>query len=134
MHTYAYTQSPLIHTHTHTPQRDELMDVIRTELTASAFRFEWEWARVISGEEEALYAWIAVNSFMKTFSTKGIIRERFGDHTRTHGAIDLGGASIQIAFEPSNSILSHAFLLRLPSRLAYDLYTQVSVSIYEAIT
>jgi golgi apyrase len=51
--------------------------------------------RVISGEEEGLFGWIAVNYLMEGFSTSP-------HHRGTYGFLDMGGASTQIAFEPSD--------------------------------
>ena len=50
--------------------------------------------RIITGEEEGLFGWIAVNYLMDGFSGSS------SDHT-TYGFLDMGGASTQIAFEPS---------------------------------
>ena len=50
--------------------------------------------RIITGEEEGLFGWIAVNYLMDGFSESSV------DHT-TYGFLDMGGASTQIAFEPS---------------------------------
>lgn len=50
--------------------------------------------RVITGEEEGLFGWIAVNYLMDEFT------RREGERT-TYGFLDMGGASTQIAFEPS---------------------------------
>ncbi|TFY65005.1 hypothetical protein EVG20_g5750 [Dentipellis fragilis] len=50
--------------------------------------------RIITGEEEGLFGWIAVNYLM----------DGFGPHNEdrtTFGFLDMGGASTQIAFEPS---------------------------------
>ncbi|KAI0373058.1 hypothetical protein BV20DRAFT_963556 [Pilatotrama ljubarskyi] len=49
--------------------------------------------RIITGEEEGLFGWIAVNYLMDGF--KG-----FDDEPVTYGFLDMGGASTQIAFEP----------------------------------
>ncbi|RPD66533.1 hypothetical protein L226DRAFT_500997 [Lentinus tigrinus ALCF2SS1-7] len=50
--------------------------------------------RIITGEEEGLFGWVAVNYLMDGF--------RGSDDTRlTYGFLDMGGASTQIAFEPS---------------------------------
>lgn len=49
--------------------------------------------RIISGEEEGLFGWIAVNYLMDGFSTDSQDRQ-------TYGFLDMGGASTQIAFEP----------------------------------
>ncbi|KAF8323408.1 hypothetical protein DL93DRAFT_2151666 [Clavulina sp. PMI_390] len=51
--------------------------------------------RIISGEEEGLFGWIAVNYLMDGFSS----HEQ--NHRATYGFLDMGGASTQIAFEPS---------------------------------
>lgn len=49
--------------------------------------------RIITGEEEGLFGWIAVNYLMDGFT---------GSHNpTTYGFLDMGGASTQIAFEPS---------------------------------
>lgn len=50
--------------------------------------------RIISGEEEGLFGWIAVNYLMDQFT-------RNDDAQTTYGFLDMGGASTQIAFEPS---------------------------------
>lgn len=57
--------------------------------------------RIITGEEEGLFGWVAVNYLMDGF--KG------DDETRlTYGFLDMGGASTQIAFEPSKQDQEHA--------------------------
>jgi Golgi nucleoside diphosphatase len=50
--------------------------------------------RIITGEEEGLFGWIAVNYLMDGFSSSS-------DDRTTYGFLDMGGASTQIAFEPS---------------------------------
>ncbi|BGP38346.1 Golgi apyrase [Rhodotorula kratochvilovae] len=60
--------------------------------------------RVITGEEEGLYGWIAVNYLMDGFdkhehTAVGENRK----HSSTYGFLDMGGASTQIAFEPSDT-------------------------------
>ena len=50
--------------------------------------------RIITGEEEGLFGWIAVNYLMNGFSESSLDRT-------TYGFLDMGGASTQIAFEPS---------------------------------
>ncbi|KAI0062375.1 hypothetical protein BV25DRAFT_1856370 [Artomyces pyxidatus] len=49
--------------------------------------------RIITGEEEGLFGWIAVNYLMDGFGPSN------ADRT-TYGFLDMGGASTQIAFEP----------------------------------
>ena len=52
--------------------------------------------RIITGEEEGLFGWIAVNYLMDGFTGSS------GSRT-TYGFLDMGGASTQIAFEPSKA-------------------------------
>ncbi|RDB22159.1 Golgi apyrase [Hypsizygus marmoreus] len=52
--------------------------------------------RIITGEEEGLFGWIAVNYLMDGFT--GLRQNR-----TTYGFLDMGGASTQIAFEPSQT-------------------------------
>ncbi|GAA6034814.1 hypothetical protein JCM8097_009312 [Rhodosporidiobolus ruineniae] len=63
-----------------------------------------EHIRIISGEEEGLYGWIAVNYLMDGFDKHEHTGagERF-KHSSTYGFLDMGGASTQIAFEPSDT-------------------------------
>lgn len=57
--------------------------------------------RIISGEEEGLFGWVAVNYLMDGFASH---EEK---HRATYGFLDMGGASTQIAFEPSESEKAH---------------------------
>jgi golgi apyrase len=50
--------------------------------------------RIITGQEEGLFGWIAVNYLMDGFG-------RADTDRTTYGFLDMGGASTQIAFEPS---------------------------------
>ncbi|KAJ6622863.1 nucleoside phosphatase family-domain-containing protein [Mycena sp. CBHHK59/15] len=49
--------------------------------------------RIITGEEEGLFGWIAVNYLM----------DGFLESRTTYGFLDMGGASTQIAFEPDTA-------------------------------
>ncbi|GAA5921373.1 hypothetical protein JCM3775_003013 [Rhodotorula graminis] len=57
--------------------------------------------RVISGEEEGLYGWIAVNYLMDGFDKHEHAAAGDRKPSSTYGFLDMGGASTQIAFEPS---------------------------------
>jgi hypothetical protein len=54
--------------------------------------YEWKGAKVITGEEEGVYAWLAVNHLARTLRT---------DAVATHGIIELGGQSAQLAYRMS---------------------------------
>jgi len=56
--------------------------------------FDWQYGRLLSGEEEATYAWIGNNWVL------GLLGE--GDKV---GIVEMGGQSLQVAFVPSNGII-----------------------------
>ncbi|KAM3911826.1 ectonucleoside triphosphate diphosphohydrolase 8 isoform 2-T2 [Leptodactylus fuscus] len=62
-------------------------------------------ARILDGREEGSLAWVTVNYLLGTFIrysfTKRWIHPR---HTETYGAMDLGGASTQMTFQPLGNI------------------------------
>ena len=71
-------------------------------------------ARVISGEEEGVYGWIAVNYVLGHLE--------HGGPFPTVGALDLGGASSQITFVPLDYPRSHGRRIRIGHN-DYYLYT-----------
>ncbi|KAJ8088207.1 Golgi apyrase [Marasmius tenuissimus] len=66
--------------------------------------------RIITGEEEGLFGWIAVNYLMDGFSSSSANRT-------TYGFLDMGGASTQIAFEPSEQYQQDKNLMNVRLRL-----------------
>eukprot|EP00455_Lapot_gusevi_P017532 TRINITY_DN1937_c0_g1_i2.p1 TRINITY_DN1937_c0_g1~~TRINITY_DN1937_c0_g1_i2.p1 ORF type:complete len:480 (-),score=113.62 TRINITY_DN1937_c0_g1_i2:51-1490(-) len=90
-----------------------IMKSVRDFLRQSGFLFEDSFARVISGEEEGVFGWITTNYLMGTLGS---------DVKDTYGAMDMGGASTQITFGPSEEILAGFFPLRIDSH-SYALYT-----------
>ncbi|KAG5193011.1 nucleoside phosphatase family-domain-containing protein [Tribonema minus] len=95
-------------------QRDAIMTAIRQYLYGDdcPFYFEFEYARVISGEEESIYAWAAIN-----FLRGHLLLDSGGAGTAnsnvTVGALDMGGASTQIAFfRQDQDIMSNLFKLQ----------------------
>ena len=71
-----------------------ILDSCRTAIRATPFRFEHEWAEVLPGSKEGLYAWIAANYAAGTLSK--------ADPAQTLGVIELGGASMQVTFAPKH--------------------------------
>ena len=86
---------------------------VRKTIRASGFRHEDEWSRVLSGEEEGVFGWLAVNSLLKRVD---------GPTSATAGAVDVGGASAQISFRPSEAILAGLFTMDIAS-LTHRIYT-----------
>ncbi len=77
------------------PARASLMAAARAELSASGFRFEPGWARTVSGSEEGMYGWVAMNYVLGALQTTATAS---GDRRATVGALDLGGSSLEATF------------------------------------
>ncbi|KAG5187142.1 nucleoside phosphatase family-domain-containing protein [Tribonema minus] len=86
------------------------------------FYFEDYFARVISGEEEGIFAWAGIN-----FLRGNLLLESEGaglavSH-ETVGALDMGGASAQIAFFRSDQdIMSNLFKLQVGAQKHWNVY------------
>ncbi|XP_063073001.1 ectonucleoside triphosphate diphosphohydrolase 1 isoform X2 [Engraulis encrasicolus] len=76
------------------PSALEVLESVEKTLQASPFDFQG--ARIITGQEEGAFGWITVNYLSKNFQRAA----------RTMGALDLGGASTQITFVSKESIES----------------------------
>lgn len=72
--------------------REKILEGCRKVLRGSGFRFRDEWAAVISGRDEGIFAWVAANYALGTLG---------GDPLETTGIIELGGASAQVTFASS---------------------------------
>lgn len=75
-------------------RRDAIMELVRQTLRdkrLNPFHFKDDFARVISGEEEGVYGWVAVNSARNSLGAPP---------EETLGALDMGGSSAQITFSP----------------------------------
>lgn len=93
-----------------------------------------EHIRVIPGELEGIYGWVAVNYLMGGFDTsiQAITEkeEKENENHHTFGFLDMGGASAQIAFEPEHhqrqehlDDLSRIYLHTLDGRrVEYDVF------------
>ena len=90
-----------------------ILKSVQSTIQKAGFMYNAEWIRVLSGEEEGAYGWIAANSLLGTLS---------GDSTNTVGALDLGGASTQSTFHPIESILADFFPLEIAD-ISHQLYT-----------
>lgn len=74
--------------------------------------------RILSGEEEAAFAWIAVNYMKGAFKSNSTEKA----YKRTYGVMEMGGASTQIAFVPKGPILAKHFPIRIAGE-RYPLYS-----------
>ncbi|KAM3304234.1 putative apyrase 6 [Capsicum chacoense] len=69
--------------------QEKILEVCRGVLRDSGFKFKDDWASVISGSDEGLYAWVIANYALGTLGS---------DPLQTTGIIELGGASAQVTF------------------------------------
>lgn len=104
--------------------RSRVLETIRrlfNDKTFCPFMFEDEFARVLSGEEEAIFGWAGINFAMGTLveETQGI--GTVVNPKLTYGALDLGGASTQIAFY-EDSIMANLFKLQIGQSKHWNVY------------
>ncbi|XP_075072070.1 ectonucleoside triphosphate diphosphohydrolase 1 isoform X2 [Mixophyes fleayi] len=103
---------------------DEIFSSVENTLRSSPFDFQG--ARIITGQEEGAYGWITINYLLGNF-IQGSPWFNFlpnSKSTGTSGALDLGGASTQITFVSDENIESQDNSLRF--RLygkSYNVYT-----------
>ena len=107
-------------------ERSRLLGAVRSlfsNKTYCPFYFEEEYARILSGEEEAIFGWAGIN-----FAMGNLVEESEGAGTvinpkLTYGALDMGGASTQISFyEPDQDIMSNLFKLQIGQGKHWNLY------------
>lgn len=109
--------------------REAIISEVRrllSDKTFCPFFFRDDFARVISGEEEAIFSWSATNFLMGTLlpNSQGI-GEVTDDVNSTYGTLDLGGASTQIAFfVPSQDISEGLYKLQLGGQKQWNVYTK----------
>ncbi|XP_041640956.1 ectonucleoside triphosphate diphosphohydrolase 7-like [Cheilinus undulatus] len=96
-------------------QADILEDLITDVPLEFDFLFSRSHAEVISGKQEGVYAWIGINFVLGRFEhadeedatvevTTGSQNQRPISRRRTVGIMDMGGASLQIAYEVPSAI------------------------------
>jgi len=110
--------------------REELLDAIRDlfeDKSFNPFMFKREMARVISGEEEAVFSWACMN-FLKGNLIPA--SQGMGQVTKAHangsfGTLDLGGSSTQIAFFlPSEDYMEGLYKLQIGGQKHWNVYTK----------
>lgn len=108
----------------------QLADKVLAAVTKSlsSYHFDFQGARIITGQEEGAYGWITINYLLGKFTQKLswlYLRPNENGAQETFGALDLGGASTQITFVPQNKNIespSNALHFRLYGR-DYSVYT-----------
>ncbi|XP_075699214.1 ectonucleoside triphosphate diphosphohydrolase 1 [Rhinoderma darwinii] len=102
----------------HPDVANEVLTSVGNTLRSSPFDFQG--ARIITGQEEGAYGWITINYLLGNFIQELSSSKQVG----TSGALDLGGASTQITFESDENIESEENTLhfRLYGK-SYNVYT-----------
>ncbi|XP_057306310.1 ectonucleoside triphosphate diphosphohydrolase 8-like [Hydractinia symbiolongicarpus] len=78
---------------------DKIMESIRHALNSFKFRQTKNRVRVLDGKEEASFGWITANLLNSSLSNKVPAK----NNTKLIGALDMGGASMEVAFVPDNA-------------------------------
>jgi len=97
-------------------KQQEILYNVRLYLSNSSnspFYFRTDWASVISGIQEGIFGWITVNYLLKNLEKQSGV---------TVGALDLGGASMQITFLSSLQT-ENSINITFSSQLSFNLYT-----------
>ncbi|XP_071736500.1 probable apyrase 6 [Rutidosis leptorrhynchoides] len=94
--------------------QERILESCRKVLRISGFTFRDEWASVISGSDEGVYAWVVANYALGTLG---------GDPQETTGIIELGGASAQVTFFSSESIPPEFSQTIKFGNVSYSLYS-----------
>ncbi|ONK65260.1 uncharacterized protein A4U43_C07F35310 [Asparagus officinalis] len=94
--------------------KERILESCRGVLRGSGFRFRDDWASVISGSDEGIFAWVAANYALGTLG---------GDPLETTGIMELGGASAQVTFVSSEPLPSeYAHVVKFGEN-TYSLYS-----------
>ncbi|KAE8023258.1 hypothetical protein FH972_008978 [Carpinus fangiana] len=94
--------------------QQRILESCRQVLRSSGFKFRNEWASIITGSDEGLYAWVVANYALGTLG---------GDPLQTTGIIELGGASAQVTFVSSESMPPEFSRTVRFGNITYNLYS-----------
>ncbi|MQM05329.1 hypothetical protein Taro_038141 [Colocasia esculenta] len=104
--------------------QERILESCRNVLNASGFRFQPDWASVITGKslyasavpstDEGIYAWVTANYALGTLG---------GDPQHTTGIIELGGASAQVTFVSSEPFPPEFARVLQFGKTTYNLYS-----------
>ncbi|KAK7401215.1 hypothetical protein VNO78_12538 [Psophocarpus tetragonolobus] len=95
-------------------EAEKVLECCREALRESGFLFKDEWARVVSGEEQGISSWVALN-----YALGNLGREP----KETTGIVELGGASLQVTSARLNADLAHSLRTIRLSGVTYNLNT-----------
>ncbi|CAH8387552.1 unnamed protein product [Eruca vesicaria subsp. sativa] len=94
--------------------QEKILGVARRVLRGSGFLFRDEWASVISGSDEGVYAWVVANFALGSLG---------GDPVKTTGIVELGGASAQVTFVSRETVPAEFSRTVSFGNVSYNLYS-----------
>lgn len=94
--------------------QEKILESCRKVLRVSGFMFRDDWASVITGSDEGVYAWVVANHALGTLG---------GDPSETTGIIELGGASAQVTFVSREAMLPLFSRTIKFGNVTYNLYS-----------
>lgn len=94
--------------------QEKILESCRKVLRSSGFKFSDDWASVITGSDEGVYAWVVANYALGTLG---------GDPLETTGIIELGGASAQVTFVSREAMLPLFSRTVKLGNITYNLYS-----------
>ena len=100
---------------------------ILSDKTLCPFYFHYSMARIISGEEEAVFSWACMNFLFGNLipESEGIGTVTGNNISQSFGTVDLGGASTQIAFYlPSEDLMEGLYKLQIGGQKHWNVYTK----------
>jgi Golgi nucleoside diphosphatase len=90
-----------------------IIAAVQTYLATTGFEFQPSYAKVIPGTDEGAFGWITTNYALQLLTIA---------NPNTVGALDMGGASTQITFNPASTPTNYEYTLNLGQN-TFDLYT-----------
>ncbi|XP_048136032.1 probable apyrase 6 isoform X2 [Rhodamnia argentea] len=94
--------------------RGRIVESCRRVLRKSGFMFRDEWAQVITGEDEGIFAWVAVNYILGSLGSES---------EDTTGTVELGGRSLEVTFAPRETTQIQTSRVVKLGGTTYNLYT-----------
>ncbi|KAK6931241.1 Nucleoside phosphatase GDA1/CD39 [Dillenia turbinata] len=94
--------------------QEQILESCRRVLRVSGFRFKNEWAEVITGSDEGVYAWVVANYALGALGK---------DPQETTGIIELGGASAQVTFVSPDPVPFEFSRRLIIGNVSYNLYS-----------
>jgi len=88
----------------------QLMTQVRSSLSSSGFLFQNSYASILSGEYEGAFGWLAANFLYGRLNTSSVDTSDIS-LGQTVASFDLGGASTQVTFAPTELPLESIFPL-----------------------